>query len=147
MTGSAEMKLIFRLEGVGFSLPVNLLVEIVELEVKPQRSTEKDSPPWPQIDFRGSSIPVIDLAGSFGLSEAPEGEELTMLVLYGELGCWGALVREVEGIRANAEFEERKLSPLFSLGGGNLYDNIDIWRSEPLIQFDPDRFAPRGDAT
>jgi len=147
MTGSAEMKLIFRLNGIGFSLPVNLLVEIVELEKKPRKSSAKDAPPWPQTDFRGVKIPVIDIAQAFNLASAPEGTSFAMLVLYGELGHWGALVHDVEGIRANVEFEERNLSPLFSLGGGNLYDNIDIWRNEPLIQFEPERLAPRGDVT
>lgn len=143
MTGSAEMKLVFRLGGIGFSLPVNLLVEIVELEKKPQVSRKKDAPSWPVVDFRGESIPVIDIAATFNLS-TPTKDSLTMLVLHGELGRWGTLVHEVEGIRPRSEFAEKGLSPLFSLAGETLYDKIDIWRDEPLIQLEPDRFAPQG---
>jgi len=147
MTGSAEMKLVFRLAGIGFSLPVNLLVEIVELEERPRKSTGDDASPWAQVTFRGEDVPLIDIAQNFGLSAPLEGSSMTMLVLHGELGHWGALVHAVEGIRSKGEFEERVLSPLFSLGGGNLYDTIDYWRDEPLIQFEPERFAPAGDAT
>ena len=145
MTGSAEMKLVFRLDGIGYSLPVNLLVEIVELEKLPTVSRKKGASPWPQVDFRGEPIPVIDIAERFGLT-VTRGSALTMLVLHGELGRWGVLVQTVEGVRPNSEFVERGLSPLFSLAGGALYDKIDIWRSEPLIQLEPDRFAPRGEA-
>lgn len=144
MTGSAEMKLVFRLDGIGFSLSVNLLVEIVELDESPRASQKKDAPPWPQVDFRGDLIPVIDVARHLGLNMAPDGSSVAMLVLHGELGRWGALVHAIEGIRPNAEFEERILSPLFSLGEEALYDTIDVWREEPLVQFEPDRFAPQG---
>lgn len=147
MTGSTEMKLVFRLAGIGFSLPVNLLVEIVELERAPGMPVGDDAKARPLVEFRGAEVPVVDIAQAFELPAAPEGSSLTMLVLHGELGHWGALVHAVEGIRSNSEFEERNLSPLFSLGGGKLYDNIDTWRDEPLIQFEPERFAPGGDTT
>ena len=146
MTGSAEMKLVFRLDGIGFSLSVNLLVEIVELDGKPKLSRKKDAPPWPQAEFRGEMIPVVDIAECVGIKGKPRAGAFTMLVLHGEIGLWGALVHTVEGIRPNGEFEERTLSPLFSLGGASLYDSVDIWREEPLIQLAPDRFAPQGGA-
>jgi len=145
MTGSAEMKLVFRLAEVGFSLPVNLLVEIVELEKAPRVSRRKDAPPWPEVDYRDEKIPVVDIAKAFGLDKNA-GSALTMLVLHGELGRWGTLAHEIEGIRPASEFEERGLSPLFSLAGETLYDKIDIWRSEPLIQLEPERFAPQGES-
>ena len=145
MAGSTEMKLVFRLDGIGFSLSVNLLVEIVQLNNKPRVSRKKDAPPWPLAEFRNESIPVVDLGSFFNLSAPVDEGELTMLVLHGELGHWGTLVSAIEGVRPNSEFNEQTLSPLFSLGGESLYDNIDIWRGEPLIRLDPDRFAPRGD--
>lgn len=145
MADSAEMKLVFRLDGIGFSLSVNLLVEIVELDKKPRVSRKKDAPPWPQVDFRGEPIPVVDIAKRFDLNPSPDGDSQAMLVLHGELGRWGALVHTIEGIRPNGEFSERSLSPLFSLGGDTLYDSIDVWRDEPLIRLEPDRFAPQGE--
>ena len=146
MAGSAEMKLVFRLAGVGFSLPVNQLVEIVDLEKKPTVSRKKDAPPLPQADFRGELISVVNIANQLGLKAAPARDSLTMLVLHGELGSWGALVDSIEGIRPDIEFKELILSPLFSLGGAQLYDKIDVWREEPLIRWEPDLFAPKGDA-
>jgi len=142
MAGAAEMKLVFRLEKIGFSLPVSLLVEVVELDQKPRVSRKKDASPYPQVEFRGEAIPVVDLSGCFGLPASKSGTR-SMLVLYGELGFWGGVVDTVEGIRPAAEFAECGLSPLFALGEGTLYDKIDIWRSEPLIQLVPDRLEPQ----
>jgi len=144
MSGSAEMKLVFRLAGIGFTLPVNLLVEIVELESSPRMSRKKETSPFPLSAFRGEEIPVVNVAGRFGLSSASESA-VTMAVLYGELGHWGMLLDEVVGIRPAGEFSELSLSPLFSLGDTTLYDKIDVWRAEPLVRFEPDRFAPQGD--
>jgi len=146
MASTAEMKLVFRLDTIGFSLPVNLLVEVVELDKKPRLSRKKDAPAYPQVEFRGEAIPVVDLSGGFGLP-AGKGEARSMLVMYGELGYWGGLVDVVEGIRPAAEFIERGLSPLFALGESTLYDKIDVWRGEPLVQLVPDRLAPRGVAS
>jgi purine-binding chemotaxis protein CheW len=146
MAGSAEMKLVFRLAGLGFSLPVNQLVEIVDLEKKPTVSRKKDAPPLPQADFRGDKISVVNVAEQLGLKASPAKGSLTMLVLHGELGSWGALVDSIEGIRPDGEFQELTLSPFFSLGGAQLYDKIDVWRDEPLIRWEPDRFAPKGES-
>ena len=145
MAGSTEMTLVFRLDGVGFSLSVKLLGEIVQLEKMPRVSRKKDAPPWPLAEFRDETIPVVDLGQYFGVSSTVKDDDLTMLVLHGELGYWGAMVSMIEGVRPNAEFEELTLSPLFSLGGAAHYDKIDVWRGEPLIRLDPDRFAPQGD--
>ncbi len=138
------MKLVFRLAGIGFSLPVNLLVEIVELQEPPKVPRTKDAPPHPVSSFRGEAIPVVNVAEQFGIPKVSR-QGLTMLVLHGELGQWGMLVDDIVGIRPRIEFAEKDLSPLFSLGDRALYDKIDVWRTEPLVRFEPDRFAPRGD--
>ena len=131
----AGMKMVFRLQGIGFSLPIEDLIEIRENDdgridpstVEPER--------WilGALPHRGGTILVRDLHSCMGLPKPAEAHDLPVLVLVGSAGAWGARVEEVCGIFAATEFLSHSVPPIISRPLRQPFDCLEIWRGEPLV--------------
>ncbi len=141
MADSVQMKLIFRLDGIGFSLPVNDLMEIREIpatlidrsKADSERLVEGSAP------YREGSIPIVRIADRLGL-QGKGGENRVVLVLSGSEGPWGAVVDRVEGVFSEKEFLTLPLVPIFMHHGQKAYEELVLWRGEPLVCWHPGRF-------
>ncbi len=132
--GQVAMKLVFRMAGVGFSLPVASLVEIRE-------GIEGGAPGHPAaaefLELRGEMIPLRDLRSRLALPDVPGDKgKLRALVLVGTDGPWGVLVDRVEGIFPEADFRPLGLPLVFSCSDSRPYERLDLWRGEPLVVCD-----------
>lgn len=134
MTETVSMKLVFRVGGVGFSLPIDDLVEIQEgLGASESPVAESPVSQVGVLPFRGGTLPVFDLRPVLGLPLEPSGAEWpTVLVLCGREGMWGGVVDRVEGIFADSNFSFRPLPPLLQRQVPLPYDGLWLWREEPL---------------
>lgn len=137
MTGSDGMKLIFRLGGIGFSLPIEGLLEIRDdaADTLDRSTADATALLLGHLPGRGAAVPVRDLGTRLGL-DVPFGEGTVVLVLTGETGVWGIAADRVEGIFPAAEFLSRLLPPLL-IGRQPLpCTHCDLWRGEPLLSCD-----------
>ena len=129
------MKLVFRLHGVGFSLPVEDLVEIREKDA--DRLDRSAADPGIHllgtVAHRGDTILVRDLHSRMALPLPASHEPLPLLVLVGAAGPWAGLVEEVRGIFPAKEFLPRPVPFLLSRPKRQPFGWLDIWRDEPLV--------------
>jgi len=134
------MKLVFRLGGIGFSLPIESLAEIKEnvSEVPDSTLCDASGKLAGKLSFRGEEIPIYDLRRLFDL-ETSVTEERGVLILWGGDGPWGIFVERVEGIYPVEDFASRPVSVLFSRPHESPYEYVDVWREEPLVFCDVPR--------
>ncbi|ALC15906.1 chemotaxis signal transduction protein [Desulfuromonas soudanensis] len=132
--GLVAMKLVFRIAGVGFSLPLENLIEVREGmdgvgKIPPSASD--------RLELRGDFIPLRDLRRRLALPDfsAARGN-LKALILAGSDGPWGILVDRVEGIFSLAEFKPKPLPLAFGGIESRPYDRLELWRDEPLVVCD-----------
>lgn len=145
MVGAEEMKLVFRLGGVGFALPIAQLLEIVEGElcsavtVAAPASREAES-----IFRRGDAIRLRDLGQRLELIPgAPETG--SVLVLTGADGPWGVRVDAVDGIHPGDEFVVRMAPSWMFRSELWPFRNLLLWRGQPLVQVDALELEARWD--
>ncbi len=143
MGPAQSMRLVFRLDGIGFSLPIADVVEVranVESWVW-QPPTGTGEVAQGQIPFRGEMVDVYDLRPAFGLPPREREDRLTALVVYGREGGLALLVDTVEGIFAWDEFELREIPPLLCRETQDLYREVAVWRDEPLVNCEIDTLS------
>ena len=139
MAVTRSMRLVFRLEKIGFYISIAEVVEIRENSgswLQPSCGAGGDSPVLGEIPFRGETVEVFDPRAPFGLAPREHGERLTALVVYGPQGYLAVEVDGVEGIFAEKEFALRELPPLLCPRDQSIYREVAIWRGEPLVHFD-----------
>lgn len=138
-TDTALMKLVFRVGEIGFSLLVEHLVEVVHLGADEIHTTriEKDGPEFETFLFRDEPVALVDLRRAFSLEAPHKPAEMTVLMMSGEQGLWGAVVETVEGIYPESSFRTRDLPISLICTGQKLYSQLDIWRGEPLVCLEP----------
>ncbi|NIQ95083.1 MAG: hypothetical protein GWN87_13390 [Desulfuromonadales bacterium] len=141
-TDAALMKLVFRVEDIGFSLVVEHLVEVVQLraaDIDPGGANDEQGVPG-TFSYREKTVPLVDLRRVFGLqAEETIPEEVTALMLGGEDGLWGALVGDVEGVFPEETFKTGDLPISLICSGQKLYSQLDIRRGEPFVCLEPDK--------
>jgi len=132
--GLVAMKLVFRIAGVGFSLPLQSLIEIREGVDK----LGKDHPAAAGgLELRGEMIPLRDLRRRMGLLDLPGDKgKPRALILAGSDGPWSVLVDRVEGIFSADDFKSARLPQAFSGNESRPYDRLEMWRDEPLVVCD-----------
>lgn len=132
MDGASGMKLVFRLAGIGFSLPIADLLEIRDdlAAALDCSAADPDTLLLGRLSWRGAAIPVRDLGGRFGLAGAAAP---VALVLAGVDGAWAVAVDRVEGMFPAAEFLPRALPALLEGRRPMPCDRCDLWRGEPLL--------------
>jgi len=142
MLDAERMKLVFRLGGIGFSLPVDHLVEIRQ---GPAGWLEPD-PAARKTGLLGrfhqgkDSLSVLDLGRCLGLPPGPVPEPLTLLVVPGKNGPFGIVAERIEGFFKAEEFVPLGLPPLLQGRVPAVYNGFDLWRSELLIAGDAARW-------
>lgn len=130
-----QMKLVFRLGGVGFSVVIAETVEI--LEILPGWLTRESADPHRfllgEMIHRGASIPVRDLQSRMQLSLDQNNQDVAVLVLGANEDRFGLAVDWIDGIFPEAEFLSFPVPFQYVDGASPAYERIDIWRDEPLV--------------
>lgn len=137
MLGSLGMKLVFRLGGAGFALPVSDLIEVNEIAVAALEvpSTQEDPDLLGLFPHRGSLMPVRDLGGRLDLPRAIfPGGQITLLVLPGGDAPWGLAAERVEGVFPYESFRPISVSEWIFSGRMWPFAQIVLWQDEPLLQ-------------
>jgi len=145
MLDAERMKLVFRLGGVGFSLPVDHLVEIRQGPAGwiDREAADTETGLLGHVHQLNGTLPVINLCRCIGLSDSRLLDDLTLLVLPGRMGHLGVVVDVVEGFFPADEFAPLALPPLLEGRVPPAYGGFDMWRSELLIAGDASRWEPR----
>ncbi len=135
MSVGEEMKLVFRLGSLGFSLGVKNLVEIREdfREYLDRSSADASLLQLGSVPHRGDHIPVHDLKQLFRLQGSVPQDGQALLVMAGASRPWAVVADRIDGIFPKAQFESQPLSLLFAGVRAREYDTLDLWRGEPLV--------------
>jgi len=137
-----EMNLVFRLNEIGFVLPICHLLEIREgaQEWLDPGGAESEVEVFGKLFLRGVTVPVFNLREKYGLPSAVDQEVTTVLVLGKPGKPWGITVDGVDGLFPRNEFVPHEL-PLLLRSSEQVYDTLDIWRGQPLIHCDPKKIS------
>lgn len=135
MASAEEMRLVFRLGGVGFALPISQLLEIVEPAATRDASFATATPgPQAGLFHRGEWLPLRDLSRRLDLVPRVTSEAMTVLALTGADGPWCLQVDAVAGIHPAAGFVARP-APVWMFQPGRWpFRRLLLWRGEPLVQ-------------
>lgn len=138
MFDAERMKLVFRLGGSGFSLPVDHLVEILQGAREWLDRSEADDAQGllGHVAQRGGRMPVYSLGRRLGLETPSAQPDLSLLVLSGHNGHWGLPVDAVDGIYPAESFSYLPLPELLLAPLGHLYQGLDLWQGELLVAGD-----------
>lgn len=143
MLDAERMKLVFHLGGSGFTLPVDHLVEILQVAWTQINTNEAnhDSGLLGHAEHRGRLLPVYALNQLLGLVGKPPQEALTLLVLTGRQGPWGVWVDRITGIFPEEAFRFLALPELLQPQVGALYSGAEAWQNELLLAGDAGLWA------
>lgn len=126
------MCLVFRLGGIGFAVPVEVVEEV--------HSDGRD-PEGGQVDYRGVRIPRFDLASRFGLAPVANAAAAPVLILKGEEMPLAISVDKVEGVFPGDCFELHPLPILLALPTDLPYRQLLLWQGQPLVYCDANCLA------
>lgn len=133
-----QLKLVFRLADLGFSLPVDHLVEVCREPVDrimPAAADSVSAPIGTLSQHRGE-WPVYDLGRQLLRSAWVGSGESTLLVLSGHAGPWAIPVDEVVGFFPADEFASLQSSPLLQTVPLVAGLRFERWRDELLVAGD-----------
>jgi len=136
MVGSLGMKLVFRLGGAGFALPVNDLIEVNEVSAADLLNPDDVVAPGflGYHQHRGELVPVRDLGARLDLppSSFPDGQ-IALLVLPGADAPWGLATEGVEGVYPDAQFRQLAVSEWVFSSRIWPFVQVVLWKGEPLL--------------
>lgn len=137
-TALEQMKLVFRLADVGFSLPVDHLVEVCQEPVGRITPVTADSSSslLGTLSHRQGELPVYDLGRQLLSSAWAGSNEVTLLVLSGHAGPWAIPVDEVVGFFSADDFTPLQSSPLLQFIPIVTGLRFERWREELLVAGD-----------
>lgn len=136
MLTSLGMKLVFRLGGAGFVLPVSDLIEVNEIPADALQLSAAQGEPGLLGSFlhRGGLIPVRDLGKCLDLPRTRfPGEQVTLLVLPGADSPWGLAAERIEGVFPNEHFRHVSMSEWIFSSKIWPFAQIVLWNDEPLL--------------
>ncbi|KIH76818.1 purine-binding chemotaxis protein CheW [Geoalkalibacter ferrihydriticus] len=145
MIVAQDMKLVFRLGGMGFSVGVSHVLEILDCGFS---DLVLGDAPLPRLSLgriahRGWDFEVFDGRRLFDLAPREGRSRLTVLVITVGESPFGLAVDRVQGIFPGSEFALRPLPPLLAAQEPfPLYQTLDVWRGEPLVVCDVARMMP-----
>lgn len=131
MTGAVPMCLVFRLGGIGFALPVDVVEEVYTEEVGGQGADPAG------LIYRGVRIPRFDLTSRFGLPVLTSRPPGPVLIVKSTEIPLAVSVDKVEGVLPQTLFEFHPVPPLLSLQANLPYRQLLLWRGQPLVYCDP----------
>jgi purine-binding chemotaxis protein CheW len=127
VTASSPKVLIFRLGGIGFAIPIDLVEEVcAEGEVCAGREGR-------ELAYRGVRIPRLDLGGQLGLPAGGIGAEGAWLILRGTEAPAALQVERIEGVFSQALLEYHPVPAILTLAGPLPYRQLALWREQPLV--------------
>lgn len=136
MVGSLGMKMVFRLGGVGFALPINDLIEVKEVLAEELHDSADEAEPG-LLGFylhRGGLIPVRDLGGRLDLPcPVFSRGQISLLVLPGADAPWGLAAEQVEGVFPDAQFRQLAVTEWIFSARMWPFAQIVLWKGEPLL--------------
>ena len=138
ITEMADKRLVFRIAGVGFVLSLEDLVEIREAEagVLDRSAADPEAGLLGLLAYRDEAIHAINIRQRLDLP-APESFETAYIVVNGSDGVWAMPVDKVEGIFPAEDFIPHEVPLLLRMNGDLPYQALHLWRSEPMIGFEP----------
>ena len=131
MTAPVPMCLVFRLGGIGFALPVDVVEEVHT----DGAGAEGDDPA--DLVYRGVRISRFDLASRLGLPSPAASPAGPVLILRSAEVPLAMSVDKVEGVLPQALFEFHPVPPPLSLQSNLPYRQLLLWRDQPLVFCDP----------
>ena len=146
-TEIADKRIVFRIAGVGFVLSLEDLVEIREAGagVLDRSAADPEIGLLGLLSYRDEAIHAINVRQIIGLP-APESYETAYVVVNGSDGVWSFPVDKVEGIFSVEEFEIYEVPLLLRMNSSLPYQTLQVWRSEPLVSFEPQALERSGEA-
>lgn len=130
MTPPLPMCLVFRLGGIGFAMPIEVIEEVHTA------GADRQDHDTAELVYRGMRIPCLDLAARFGLPALPATAAAPVLIVKAQEMYWVVRVDHVEGVFPGDLFEIYPLPPLLSLQVELPYRHLLLWHGQPLVYCD-----------
>lgn len=129
------MKLVFRLDGIGFCIDVAALMEVKECLIDCLDRDKEDSRQGVlgQVPFRGDLIPLYDPRFTFEFVARPLPEQFKIMVLTVQQALFAVAVEEVEGIFPATQLQPVELPTLLREPDRQPYKGLELWQGEPLV--------------
>jgi len=142
MTRAIGKMLIFTLADICFVLDLDHVVEVLDQmsgRLDAQRSDLRQGI-VAALEFRNTTIPVIDPTLPFGLVSNVGLSQRSALVLRGSEGNWAILVDRVEGLMPTDAFSRARVPALLRATPGFADVEVLLVADAPLMVFEPERF-------
>jgi purine-binding chemotaxis protein CheW len=135
MLESDHLRIVFRIAGIGFVMPVSDLLSIREAGDDPVDCSmvNPDSLQLGELTFREVSTPIRDIAGLFGLSWEGECDASRLLVFAGSDLPWALAVDHVEGVLAVEQLMFKDVGSYLFDQASQPYHQVALWQAEPLV--------------
>lgn len=131
MTVPVPMCLVFRLGGIGFAVPVDVVEEV---HTDGSGGKGDDSA---DLLYRGVRIPRFDLASRFGFPITVSNPAGPILIVRSGESPLAVRVDKVDGVFPQELFEFHPVPPLLSQQANLPYQQLLLWHGQPLIFCDP----------
>lgn len=137
MIDSGGKKAVFRIAGIGFSLAVDTLMEIREVDDVEIDASSADQQRGllGQVVYRDDAIPLWNVRQLFGLPLI--ADDTVLVFVYGTDGAWAFPIEIVVGVSLSSEFQTCDAPALLQKSDQRSFVSVDIWRNEPLVCFEP----------
>lgn len=142
MTGTIGKMLIFDLSDIRFVLDLDHVVEVLEQLTGRLDTQRRDLRQGivAALEFRHTTIPVIDPTHQLGLVSDIDFSQRTAVVLRGSEGNWAILVDRVEGLAPLTRFSRAHVPALLQATPGFADVQVLLAEDAPLMVFEPEYF-------
>lgn len=137
MVDADLLRIVFRVDGVTFVMPVADLLEIRgvnEVDLTPQ--AQPSSFQRGSLNYRETDARVYDLASLFGLAEEEISKEGPLLIFAGPDGPWAVRVDCVDGVLAATHFVFQELPAYLFVDQFVPYHQVALSDGKLLISVD-----------
>lgn len=138
MVDADHLRIVFRVNGVSFVMPVADLLAIRGEAEDDLTSQVQDSASVPLgfLNYRGTDARLYDLASLFELAEESNFKEGPLLVFAGSDSPWAVRVDSVDGVFDTARFEFQDLPAYLFRDELVPYHQIALYEGQLLVSLD-----------
>lgn len=138
MVDADRLRIVFRVNGVAFVMPVADLLAIrgVGEDILTPQGQIYEPFQLGSLTYRETDTRLYDLAALFDLEEGRPGEEGPLLVFAGSDSPWAVMVDQVDGVVDTASFEFHDLPTYLFRDESGPYRQVALYGGQLLISVD-----------
>ena len=134
MVDADHLRIVFRVNGGGFVMPVGDLLTIHGSDAEGLAESRSSGPlQLGSLVYRDTEVTVYDLAALFGLQKSSRGEDGSLLIFVGTDTPWAVRVDHVSGVVDLSCFEFQGLPDYLFAESDVLYHQVALHKGQLLV--------------